>query len=124
MSISNYAENAILDAVLNNTSFAGGATLKLALHTADPGETGSGAEVSGGSYARQTITFGAASGGTSTMSNSGGIEFADMPSCTVTHVAIWNGAGSQIYWSGALTSSRTVTAGDSLRITSLTVSLD
>lgn len=37
----------------------------LSLHTADPGTTGA-SEVSGGSYARQPVTWGAAASGTAT----------------------------------------------------------
>jgi hypothetical protein len=131
MSISNYLEAKILDHVLRNTSYTPASTVYLALHTTDPGETGTGAEVTGGSgpYARKSITFAAASGGSIAMdtvsAHPSGIDFSGMPGCTVTHVALWDALSSgNCLWSGALTSSRTVTAGDTLRITSLTVTLD
>lgn len=135
MSISNYLEERILNHVLRyGVSPASGytwpSTVYLALHTTDPGEAGTGAEVTGGSgpYARQAITFSAASGGSIAMSSTAhpsGIDFSGMPGATVTHVAIWDlSSGGNCLWSGALTSSRTVTAGDTLRITSLTVTLD
>ena len=125
MSISNYAENAILDATFRNVSFAGGATITLSLHTGDPGETGTANEVSGGSYSRQTITFSTAASGGS-ISAAAAVEFAGMPAVTgasyVTHVGLW--ASSNHLWSGALTSQRQVQAGDTLRISTLTVTLD
>jgi len=61
----NYLEDAVLNAVLRNVSFTSPATVYVGLFTADPGEAGSLAnEVSGGSYARVSVTFGAPSGGT------------------------------------------------------------
>ena len=136
MSISNYLEAKILDHVLRNTAYTPASTVYLALHTTDPGEDGSGAEVTGGSgpYSRKSITFAAAQSPAGTISMSAvthpsGIDFSGMPGCTVTHVALWDDTGASGHagnclWSGALTSSRTVTAGDTLRITSLTVTLD
>ena len=132
MSISNYLEAKILDHVLRNTAYTPASTIYLALHTTDPGEDGSGAEVTGGSgpYSRKAITFAAAVSPAGTISMSAvahpsGIDFSGMPGCTVTHVALWDASSSgNCLWSGALTSSRTVTAGDTLRITSLTVTLD
>jgi hypothetical protein len=65
MSISNYAELKILDAVFRHTSTGGGlptANPYISLHTADPGETGA-SEVAGGSYARQQAAFDAAIAG-------------------------------------------------------------
>lgn len=50
--IGNFLENELLDAVFSQASYTPTA-LYLALHTADPLDDGSGAEVSGGSYARQ-----------------------------------------------------------------------
>ena len=126
MSISNFLEAKILDHVLRYSTapYTGAATIYLALHTTDPGEAGTGAEVSGGSYARQAITFAAASGGSIAMSDAY-LEFSTMPAVTVTHVALWNlSTAGNCLWSGALTTSRTVTAGDTLRITALTVTLD
>jgi len=130
MSISNYLEAKILDHVLRygTAPYTGPTTVYLALHTQDPGELGTGTEVSAGaySYARQPISFSAASGGSISMSNAY-IEYTNMPGVTVTHVALWDDDGTpagNCLWSGALTASRTVTAGDTLRITSLTVTLD
>ena len=57
MSISNYLENKLLDAVFNATAFNVTGDPYISLHTADPGETGA-SEVTGGSYARQQAAFG------------------------------------------------------------------
>jgi hypothetical protein len=72
-SFSDYLENELLDAAFNNGSFAGGATLYMALYTAAPTDAGGGTEVSGAGYARQTIAFGAASGGA--IANTGAVEW-------------------------------------------------
>lgn len=128
MSISNYAENAILDAVFRNVSFAAGSTIKMSLHTGNPGEDGTANEVSGGSYARQTVVFSTAASGGS-ISAAAAVDFTSMPAVdganAVTHIGLWNNDVTPKHlWSGALASSRQVQAGDTLRITSLTVTLD
>lgn len=79
--------------VLPSTVFIGevyglitGDTPHLALYTSNPGVDNTGTEVTGGSYARKPITFGAVSG--NTVSNSGAITFPGMPTVTVTHWGI------------------------------------
>lgn len=72
-SFSDYLENELLDAAFNNGSFAGGATIYMGLYTAAPTDAGGGTEVSGGGYARQTVAFGAASGGA--IANTGAVNF-------------------------------------------------
>ncbi len=46
-----------------NASVVAATTYYLALFTTDPGTTGASGEVTGGSYARQAITFGTAAAG-------------------------------------------------------------
>lgn len=53
-----------------------GTTYYLSLHSASPGDTGAN-EISGGSYARQAITFGDASGGS--MASTDAQNFTGMP---------------------------------------------
>ena len=115
MSLSDFAENELLDALLNNGSFAGGATVYVSLHTADPGEAGAN-EVAGGSYARQASGgFAAAAGGTT--DNDAIIDFTLMPAETMTHVGIWDAvtAGNFLI-GGALAANKTTNAGDTFRI--------
>ncbi len=113
MSISNYAENKILDAVFNNTSYAV-TTPYVSLHTADPGETGA-SEVGGGSYARQSASFGAASSGA--VSNDVAITFTGMPIATVTHIGVWDASSSgNFLWGGALAASKSVGSGDTVTV--------
>jgi hypothetical protein len=65
--MSNYLENALINATLRNTSYTPPTTVYVALFTSDPTDAGSGTEVStaGTSYARQSATFGAPSNGAS-----------------------------------------------------------
>ena len=126
--ISDYLENKLLDHVLKDGSatFTEPTVVKLALFTQSPTDTGSTTnEVTGGSYARQTITFGtgAASG---TISNTADIEFTSMPGATVTHVGIFADATDNMLFHGALSSSKAVDAGDTFKISTgdLDISLD
>lgn len=89
--------------------------LMLALTTSPPTDSTPGTEVTGGSYARQAITFGAVSGGA--VSNSAAIEFLLMPAATVTHVEIWDSTATPVrWWWGALTESKVVNAGDTFNV--------
>jgi len=92
-------------------------TVYLALYTDDPTDADTGTEISGGSYARQSITFGAPSNGTST--NSAAIEF---PAATanwgvITHVGIRDAltSGNLLYHT-ALDASKTINNGDIFKI--------
>lgn len=87
--------------------------MKLALATATGTATTAGTEVTGGSYARQTIAFSAPSAGAT--SNSGAITFTGMPAATVTGIDIYDSAGTPIRRAfAALTASKTTQAGDSI----------
>ena len=126
MSFSNYLETKVLDHVFGGTSYTAPSTLYLSLHTANPDEDGSGAEVSGGGYVRQTITF-TTSGNTT--SSSAAVEF---PTATanygpVTHVGVYDASSSgNLLAYAALTSSKTIETGDVFRVPTgdLDISLD
>jgi len=122
MSISNYAELAMLNAI-RNTSFAVAATY-IQLHTADPGEDGLTAYAT--STTRQSVSFSAASAGS--MASSATVTWTNVPTTvTYSHWSLWDNAtvgNGNCLWTGALASSAAVTAGDTFQITSLTLSLD
>lgn len=67
----------------------------VSLHTGDPGSTGAN-EATGGSYARQELSFGSASGGTAVASE---ITF-DVPAGTYTHFGVWTAASSGTFRGG------------------------
>ena len=106
-----------LNLIKNNTPY-------LALYTASPNAGGGGTEVSGGSYARQTVAFGAISNGS--MSNTSAVTFTGMPAATVTHFAILSAstAGTMRVY-GALNASAAVISGDQVQfpVGSITVNL-
>jgi hypothetical protein len=128
MSFSNYLETKVLDHVFGATAYTAPSTLYLSLHTANPDEDGSGAEVttSGTAYARQTVAF-TTSGNTT--SNTSAVEYptATANFGTVTHVGVYDAASSgNLLCYAALTSSKTIETGDVFRVPAgdLDISLD
>jgi len=97
---SDYMENKILDHVFRNTAYTPPTAVYLGLYTAAPSDAGGGTEVSGGGYARQAITFGAASGGA--ISNTAAVQFTASGGSygTVTHVGVFDAssAGNMLAW--------------------------
>ncbi|MEU6543901.1 hypothetical protein [Streptomyces sp. NPDC046859] len=90
--------------------------LKVALVTAAGDDATAGTEVVGGSYARQTLTVGAAASGA--VSNSADLVWAGMPACTIVGWEIWDSTGTPVrWWYGPLDTNRTLLAGDEYRIT-------
>lgn len=117
--MSTYLENALLNHVLRNTPLTSPATVYAALYTSDPTGADSGTEVSGGSYARQAITFGAPSGGS--CSNSADVTFPVATGSwgTVTHVGIRDAStGGNLLYVGALTVSQAVASGNQFKFPS------
>ena len=115
--MSNYLENALVNATLRATTFTSPATVYVGLYTADPTDAGTGTEVSGGSYARQSVTFGAPSNGVST--NSAAVEFPQCTSTwgTVSHIGILDASTSgNLYYHTALDSSKLIETGDVFKI--------
>lgn len=116
MSFSNYLETEILDHVFGGNSYTAPATLYLSLHTANPDEDGSGAEVSGGGYARQTMAMTVTG---NTASNDSAVEYptATANYGTVTHVGVYDAstAGNLLCYA-SLTSSKTIETGDVFRV--------
>jgi hypothetical protein len=123
----NFLELELLDHVFRNSAYTPPAAVYAALFTAAPGETGGGTEVSGGTYAREAITFGAAADGEVT--NSAEVDFGTATANwgTISHVGIFDAssAGNMLAY-GALASNKTVNNGDSFSfaIGTLTVALD
>lgn len=99
--------------------------LKVALTTSTGSDSAAGTEVTGGSYARQNVTFTTAAAGAA--SNTALLSFTNMPAVTVTAVEVWDSAGTPVrLWYGALTASKTLNAGDTFQIAigALALSLD
>jgi hypothetical protein len=125
-SLSNYAENLVLDHVLGTTAYSK-PTTHLALFTVAPTDSSAGTEVTGGSYARQPLAnaFTASSSGAS--SNNLNIDFTGMPACTVVSIGIMDAStGGNLLIHGSLTVNKVLDAGDTLRIATgdLDISID
>lgn len=122
-SASTWFKDAILNHFFRGSSTASPATLYFALHTADPGPAGTGAEVSGGAYARIAIscnttnwTAPADNGALRRIQNAVQQAFAAAPTAgwgTVTHWGLWTAstAGNLVVY-GQLDASRQILAGD------------
>ena len=125
--MSNYLENALINATLRNTSYTSPATVYVGLYTDDPGEGNTGTEVSGGSYARTAVTFGAPSNGVSTNSASVTFPTATGTWGTVTHIGILDAStsGNLLYYT-ALDASKAIASGDVFTISTgnLSVTLE
>lgn len=120
MTISNYAENKLLD-TLGAVSFSV-ATPYVKLHIGDPGEAATANAAA--ETTRKLIGFSAASSGS--MVSSATLTWTNVSTTEIyTYWSLWDNvsAGNAI-WSGAFASSASVTAGDTFQITSLTLTLD
>lgn len=118
----NTIENQLLDALVGTSAYTVTTPIKLALMTANGNDSTPGTEVTGGSYARQTIAFDAAASGS--ISNNAAINFTGMPTCTVVGIEIYDNAGTPKRLAyGPLTNSRSVTSGDTVQFAISAVSL-
>lgn len=127
--LTDYAENKIVDAVLRGQTLGAPATGYVGLFTACPTDTGGGTEVTGGSYARVSVTSSlanwagtqsagsttASSGTGGTTSNNGAITFP-APTAnwgTVTCWGIFDASTSGNLWIySTLTVNKTINNGD------------
>ena len=116
---SDYLENEILDHIFSAATWTAPDPVYIALFTAAPSDAGGGTEVSGGAYARASVTnnatnFPAASGGAK--SNGTAITFTQASGAnwgTITHFAVFDAssAGNMLYW-GTVTPNKAVNDGD------------
>ena len=121
---SNYLEGKLIEHVLRNTAYTSPSTVHLSLHTANPAEDGSGTEVSGSNYSRQQITFGAHSDGA--CANTSVEEFTATGGSfgTVSHFGIFDASsGGNLLYYGALTASKVVADGDTLKFAAGSVTI-
>jgi hypothetical protein len=130
---SDYLENKVLDHVLRYSTapFTAPSTLYLALFLNTSGNAATNLEAGtltdevpttgSTAYARKTITFGAASTGTSTSSATVTFDTATADWGTITHVAIMDGAtrgAGNVLFYGAVTTSKTIQTGDTFQVSS------
>ena len=115
--MSNYLENALINATLRNTSYTSPTTVYMGLYTSDPTDANTGTEVSGGSYTRTAVTMGAPSNGVST--NTAAVEFPQASGSwgTVGWIGILDATSSgNLLYHTALDTSKTISSGDIFKI--------
>ena len=132
---SNYLENKVLDHVLTATGYTAPAARYLALFTNTSGSAAANLEAgtltdeistSGTAYAREEVTFAAASGGSSATNATVTFDTATANWGTITHVAVMDAETSgNVLFYGAVTTSKTIETGDTFQVSSgnLTVAL-
>lgn len=124
MSISNYLEVALLDAVTNSTAYDNAGGMFVKLHIGDPGEAGT--SNAAGETTRKQLTNAASSAGVFTSVND--LAWTNVSTSeTISHVSVWDDVSAgNCLWVGALTASKALIAGDSFTIPtgSFTLTLD
>lgn len=115
MAKSTYLINALLNVALRATAYTTPATVYAALYTTNPTTADTGTEVTGGSYARQAVTFAAPSAGA--VANSGALTYSSMPAATITHIGIRDALtlGNLLHFA-AVTTAKTTNVGDTVTI--------
>ena len=134
---SNYLENKVLDHVLTATAYTQPGTRYLALFTNTSSNAAANLEAgtltdevttSSSAYARKSVTFAAASGGSSATNATVTFDTATASWGSITHIAVMDGAtagaGNVLFW-GAVTTAKTIDTGDTFQVTSgnLTIAL-
>ncbi len=117
-SFSDYLEDKLLKHAFTNTSYTPASSLYVALYTVAPSDTGGGTEVSGGSYARTSVSFSVSGTGT-LCTNSAAVEFAAATASwgTIVAVSIYDNTsgGNMLAWAD-LATNKTIDSGDIFRI--------
>lgn len=138
--MSNYLENALVDQLFRGQSAPTTSTLYVGLLTAAPNDAGGGTEVSGGSYARVSVSSSLANwsgtqsaGSTDASSGTGGqtsnnaaITFPTPTAGwgTVTHFGIYDNASSgNLLFYGALTIQKTINEADTVTFPAASLSI-
>ena len=108
-----FLSNAILNEAFRNVEFSQPTTVYAALFTTATDENGNGTEVTGGAYARKSITFSAAASGS--IVNSADITFATATASwgNITHFAIMTAlTGGSMMIQGQFPEAKTVSTGE------------
>ena len=124
--LSDHAEKLLLDWLMTTGSATRPTAWYVGLFTAAPSDSGGGTEVSGSGYAREAVTFAAASTPGGTTSNTGDVSFTASGGNwgTITHIGIFNASSSgNLLWHGAMTASKIVNDGDTLQFSTGNIDL-
>ena len=117
--MSNFLEDALINATLRATTYTSVATVYVSLWTSDPTDAGSGTEVTGGSYARTAVSFATASGTSGNILNDADVTFPTATASwgTVGWIGINDAASSgNLLYHSPLDTSKTIDTGDIFKI--------
>lgn len=110
-----YLRTKVIEHVLGINAFTMPTDIYLALYTSDPTVDDTGTEVTGGSYARQLVSWGAESGGV--VLSDTDITFNSLPAGTVTHWALRDASsGGNLLYFGPMTVPIVAPGGEDLTI--------
>ena len=116
--MSDYLEVKLLNETLNGVAFTAVDNPYISLHTADPTDAGTGAEVSGGSYARVASSFATATTGSVVTDATATFPTATANWGTVGWIGLWDAASSgNMLYHTALDAPKTIDSGDIFKIT-------
>jgi hypothetical protein len=118
--LSDYAEAATLNWLMNAQAVTRPTAWFVAIHTANPGETGTGELGTTSGYVRKTATFASAVAGTGTSDNTADITFGPATTSNwgvVSGVSVWDAttAGNCLF-QGTFATARTININDQLTI--------
>jgi len=116
MSLTNTYETTTLTWLFTGDSATRPTSWYIGLFTDDPGEAGTGTEITGNAYARTAVTL-TVSGNAST--NSGAVEFPAATGSwgTITHIGVMDAStGGAMILHAALDASKAIASGDVFRI--------
>lgn len=121
---SNYTENLALKWLLTSDSATRPTAWYLGLFTSDPTDAGSGTEVSGTNYSRESIAFTVTD---DTAENSATVTFSAAGSGgwgTITHIGIYDASSNgNLLFHGSVTTSKTIDEGDTFQVSSGNLSI-
>lgn len=121
---SNYLENALINAICRGVAFTSPSKTYVALHTANPGDTGASEVNTTGypAYTRQDAAKGGAQADAWTAPSDGVVKnslqllwamYDGAAPLTVTHFSVWDAqTGGNMLFHAPLASSRTINNGD------------
>lgn len=124
--LSDFSEKLLLDFLMTNGTATRPTAWYVGLFTAAPNDAGGGTEVSGNGYARQAVTFAAATSGAGTTANTNDVVFTAAGGAwgTITHIGIFDAdTAGNLLWHGGLVASKTVADGDTLQFSTGNIDL-
>ena len=111
MALPESSQNAMLDHLASISTH-------ISLHTGDPS---GGNELTGGSYARQSVTWNAASGSSLTQNGVANFDLTGVSAGTITHVGVYSALTGGVLRQSYDVTDRNFQPGDPARVQNLTV---